>query len=80
MSTKWFFATRLIYAAIFSLTLASVNAHATNKTIKLEAQLVYGTNEAMTNARPFRPRLKKNSRDCRSSGAVISSSARRNFP
>jgi hypothetical protein len=59
MSTKWFFATRLIYAAIFSLTLADVNVQAADKAIKLEAQLVFGTNEAMTNARPISPQIEK---------------------
>ena len=45
MSTKFFSATRLVCAALFFLLLAGVTARAADESLKLEAQLVIGTND-----------------------------------
>jgi hypothetical protein len=45
MSTKFFSATRLVCAALFFLLLAGVSARAADESLKLEAQLVIGTND-----------------------------------
>ncbi len=59
MSTKLFSATRLVCAVVFSLMFAGVAAHAADKDLKLEAQLVLGTNEAPTNGTPVSPAIAK---------------------
>jgi hypothetical protein len=59
MSLKLFSVTRLVGAVIFSLLFAGAAAHAADKDLKLEIQLVFGTNEAQTNARPVSPQIEK---------------------
>ncbi|HEX3856756.1 MAG TPA: hypothetical protein VHY30_05610 [Verrucomicrobiae bacterium] len=48
--------TKLVCAAMFFLLLAAMTAHAD---LKLEAQLVLGTNEAQTNGTPVSPQIEK---------------------
>jgi hypothetical protein len=59
MSLKLFSVTRLVGTVIFSLLFAGMVAHAADKDLKLEIQLVLGTNEAQTNARPVSPQIEK---------------------
>jgi hypothetical protein len=59
MSTKFFSATRLVCGALFFLLFAGATAHAADKTLKLEAQLVLGSNDAPTNGRPVSPQIEK---------------------
>jgi hypothetical protein len=59
MSTKFFSATRLVCVAIFFLLLAGVSARAADKDLKLEAQLVLGSNDAQTNGRPVSAQIEK---------------------
>jgi hypothetical protein len=59
MSLKLFSTTRLVGTVIFSLLFAGATAHAADKDLKLEIQLVLGTNEAQTNARPVSPQIEK---------------------
>jgi hypothetical protein len=56
---KLFNPTRLACAALFFLLFAGVTARAADDSLKLEVQLVYGTNEAMTNAKPVAPQIEK---------------------
>jgi hypothetical protein len=55
---KLFNPTGLVCAALFFLLCAGVTARAADD-LKLEVQLVFGTNEAMTNARPVAPAIEK---------------------
>jgi hypothetical protein len=59
MSIKFFSTTRLVCATLFFLLLAGVNANAADKTLKLEAQLVLGSNEVQTNGKPVSPQIEK---------------------
>jgi len=59
MSTKNFFATRLVGVAFLFLWFAGLNAQAADKTLKLEAQLVLGSNDAATNGKPVPPQIEK---------------------
>jgi hypothetical protein len=59
MSLKLFSETRLVGTVIFFLLFAGAVAHAADKDLKLEIQLVLGTNEAQTNARPVSPQIEK---------------------
>jgi hypothetical protein len=59
MSLKLFSVTRLVGTVIFFLLFATVTAPAAEKDLKLEVQLVFGTNEAQTNARPVSPQIEK---------------------
>jgi hypothetical protein len=59
MSLKFFSATRLVCAAIFFLLFAGAGAHAADTPLKLEAQLVLGSNDAPTNSRPVSPPIEK---------------------
>jgi hypothetical protein len=56
MKIKFFSMTKLVCAAIFFLLLAGMTARAD---LKLEAQLVLGTNEAQTNGTPVSPQIEK---------------------
>ena len=56
MNTKFFHLTRLVCVAMFFLCLAGTTARAD---LKLEAELVLGTNEAQTNATPVSPSIEK---------------------
>ena len=51
--------TKLVCVAMFFLLLADVSARAADKDLKLEAQLVLGTNEAQTNGTPVSPQIEK---------------------
>jgi hypothetical protein len=59
MSTKFSFAIKAVCAALFFLLLASVNARAADSDLKLEAQLVLGSNEVQTNGAPVSPQIEK---------------------
>ena len=60
MSTKFFSATRLVCAALFFLLLAGVTARAADESLKLEAQLVIGTNDPhQTNGVPVTVQVAK---------------------
>jgi hypothetical protein len=59
MNTKFFSATRLACVALFFLLLAGARAHAADKTLKLEAQLILCSNDAPTNGRPVAPPIEK---------------------
>jgi hypothetical protein len=59
MRTKFFSATKLVCAAMFFLLLACVSARAADKDLKLEAELVLGTNEAQTNGTPVSLQIEK---------------------
>jgi hypothetical protein len=59
MNMKLFSATKLVCAVMFFLLCASVTASADEKALKLEVQLVLGTNEAQTNATPVSPSIEK---------------------
>jgi hypothetical protein len=56
MKIKFFSMTKLVCAAMFFLLLAGMTARAD---LKLEAQLVLGTNEAQTNGTPVSPQIEK---------------------
>ena len=56
MNTKFFSITKLVCVAMFFLLLAGMSARAD---LKLEAQLVLGTNEAQTNGTPVSPQIEK---------------------
>jgi hypothetical protein len=58
MSTKLFPTTRLVCAAIFCILLAGMTARAGDG-LKMEAELVLGTNEAQTNATPVSPQIER---------------------
>jgi len=59
MRTPLFFTARLACAALSFLLFASVSAHAADKDLKLEAQLVVGSNEPLTNSTPVSPQIEK---------------------
>ena len=59
MSTTFFSATRLVCAALFFLLLAGVTAHAGEGALKLEAQLVVGSNDPKTKGTPVSPQIEK---------------------
>jgi hypothetical protein len=56
---KTFLLARLVCTALFFLVCADVTARAADSDLKLEVQLVFGTNEAMTNAKPVAPQIEK---------------------
>ena len=56
MKIKFFSMTKLVCAAMFFLLLVAMTARAD---LKLEAQLVFGTNEAQTNGTPVSPQIEK---------------------
>jgi hypothetical protein len=56
---KLFSATRLVCTVIFFLLFAGIVASAADKDLKLEVQLVLGTNEAQTNGRPVSLQIEK---------------------
>src|SRR5271154_6507657 len=56
MKIKFFSMTKLVCAALFFLLLAGMTARAD---LKLEAQLVLGTNEVQTNGTPVSPQIEK---------------------
>jgi hypothetical protein len=56
MNVKFFSMTRLVCVAMFFLLLAGMTARAD---LKLEAQLVLGTNAAQTNGTPVSPQIEK---------------------
>jgi hypothetical protein len=59
MSMKFSSAIKAVCAALFFLLLAGATAGAADKDLKLEAQLVLGSNEAQTNGRPVSPQIEK---------------------
>ena len=59
MRMNLFSATRLVCAVIVCLMFAGMTAFAEEKDLKLEVQLVLGTNEAQTNATPVSPSIEK---------------------
>src|SRR5471032_2995207 len=59
MSIKFSFAIKAVFAALFFLLLAGVSARAAEADLKLEAQLVLGTNDAQTNGAPVSPQIEK---------------------
>jgi hypothetical protein len=59
MNTKFFSATRLACAALLFLLIAGVSARAADKDLKLEAQLVLGSNEAQASGRPISAQIEK---------------------
>jgi len=56
---KLFTSTKLVCAALVFFLFTGVAAHASDKDLRLEVQLVLGTNEAQTNARPVSPQIEK---------------------
>jgi hypothetical protein len=56
---KLFTTTKLACAALFFFLFTGTAAHAADKDLKLEVQLVLGTNETQTNARPVSPQIEK---------------------
>jgi hypothetical protein len=59
MKIKFPSMTRLFCAAVFFLLLAGVSAHAADKDLKLEAELILGTNGTQTNGTPVSPQIEK---------------------
>ena len=59
MSTSFFSATRLACAALGLMLLAGATAHAADKDLKLEAQLVVGSNDPQTKGTPVSPQVEK---------------------
>ncbi|MDD5140899.1 MAG: hypothetical protein PHY43_11635 [Verrucomicrobiales bacterium] len=59
MSTTFFSATRLVCAALCLFLLAGATAHAGEGTLKLEAQLVVGSNDPQTKGTPVSPKVEK---------------------
>jgi hypothetical protein len=59
MNTKFNSTTRLVCAALFFFLLAGTSAHAADKTLKLEAQLILCSNDAPTNGQPVAPEIGK---------------------
>ena len=60
MSKTFFSTTRLVCAALFFLLLAGVTAHAAESALKLEAQLVVGSNDShQTNGIPVSAQVAK---------------------
>src|SRR5271167_584931 len=59
MNTTFFPATRLVCAAMFFLLFAGVTARAAESDLKLEAQLISGSNDSQTNGTPVSPPIEK---------------------
>jgi hypothetical protein len=59
MSKKIFSATWLVCAALGLFSLAGVTAHAADGVLKLEAQLVVGSNDPQTKGTPVSPQIEK---------------------
>lgn len=59
MSTPFFSPARLICAALGLCLLAGVTAHAADGGLKLEAQLVVGSNDPQTKGTPVSPQIEK---------------------
>jgi len=59
MSTTFFSTTRLVCAALCLFLLAAVTAQAAEGVLKLEAQLVVGSNDPQTKGRPVSPQIEK---------------------
>jgi hypothetical protein len=59
MNTTLFSTARLACAVLFFFLLAGVTAHAADGTLKLEAQLVVGSNVPQTNSPPVSPQVEK---------------------
>lgn len=59
MSTNFFSPIRLVCAALSLLLLAGVTAHAGDGVLKLEAQLVVGSNDPQTKGTPVSPQIEK---------------------
>ena len=59
MNAKIFSPVRLVCATLFFFLLAGVTAHAADKPLKLEAQLVLGSNEVQTNGKPVSAQIEK---------------------
>jgi hypothetical protein len=59
MSKKIFSATWLVCAALGLFSLAGVTAHAADKDLKLEAQLVVGSSDPATKGTPVSPQIEK---------------------
>ena len=59
MSIKFSFAIKAVCAALFFLLFAGVSARAADSDLKLEAQLVLGSNDAQTNGAPVSPPIEK---------------------
>src|SRR5258707_982512 len=59
MSTKFFSANKLVCAAMLFHLLTGVTARAADKDLKLEVQLVLGSNEVQTNGKPVSPQVEK---------------------
>ena len=59
MSMKLFSATRLVCAVAFFLMFAGVAAHAADKDLKLEMQLVAGSNDPQAKGTPVSPQIAK---------------------
>jgi hypothetical protein len=59
MSTKILSATWLACTALFFLMFTGAGAHAADKPLKLEAQLILCSNDAPTNGQPVAPELEK---------------------
>ena len=59
MSTKFFFSTRLICAALFFLSLAGATSQAADSALALEADLVSGSNDPQAKGTPVSPQIEK---------------------
>ena len=59
MSIKFSLATKAVCTALFFLLLAGVSARAAEADLKLEAQLVAGSNDLQTNGAPVSPQIEK---------------------
>ncbi len=59
MSTKIFSASRLVCAVLFLLLLAGVSARAADGGLKMEAELVLGTNDLPANGVPVAPNIER---------------------
>jgi hypothetical protein len=59
MTKKFFSATNVVCVALFFLLFAGATANAADKDLKLEVQLVVGSNNPLTNGTPVSPRIEK---------------------
>jgi hypothetical protein len=59
MNLQFLSVARLACAALFFFLLTGISAHAADKTLKLEAQLILCSNDALTNGKPVAPELEK---------------------
>jgi hypothetical protein len=59
MNTTFFSVTRLACAALCLFMLAGMNAHPADGVLKLEAQLVVGSNDPQTKGAPVSPQIEK---------------------